>query len=249
MKEFDYQAFYDRVGSANGWDFSTVQCEVDGLGLDLYGEVMKKTGASTVLLDIGTGGGEAVLSISGSVLLAVGIDRSSGMIETAQRNLRQKQVSNVRFLLMDAEHLVFPDGFFDVISCRHADFNAQEVYRVLRPGGIFMTQQVSEGDKWNIKNHFGRGQSFAVPRNALQDRYIRELREAGFCDVQWVHTDVTEYYARPEDLLFLLKHTPILPDFGELHGDFALFDSFIRANQRDRGIATNAARFMIVAGK
>lgn len=249
MKEFDYKAFYDRVGADNGWDFSKIKCQTEGHGINLYAELKKKTKGSEILLDIGTGGGEVVISICNSVLLVVGIDNSLGMISTARKNLVNSKSPNVRFLLMDAAHIDFPDEFFDLVTCRHSEFSAIEVSRVVTQNGLFMTQQVSEHDKSNIKKFFGRGQAYGTAQGTLKKKYIEALQNAGFNDIQSFESNVTEYYSRPEDLIFLLKHTPIVPDFGEYNGDFEILDKFIQAHMTERGIATNASRFMIVANK
>lgn len=87
MNEEDCKAFYDRVGQSNGWDFSKLKVLTEGAQADIYEEVRQACKPSDLLLDIGTGGGEAVLAIRDAVLLLVGIDRSPGMIRTAQANL------------------------------------------------------------------------------------------------------------------------------------------------------------------
>lgn len=247
MNTQEYEDFYNKVRASNGWDFSSVKCTAEGNGIDLYSDVVQHCSPSTLLLDIGTGGGEAVLSISEKALLLVGIDQSSGMIGTALRNLKQSNTDNVRFLEMSAEKLDFPDGFFDVVSCRHSMFDAAEVARVLKKGGIFLTQQVAENDKTNLKQAFGRGQSLGVQAGTLMQQYVDELIKAGFTGIQPVAADVTEYYETAEDLIFLLKHTPIIPQFGESDGDFKVLKTFIEENQSEKGIRTNSARFMITA--
>ncbi|TGA97343.1 class I SAM-dependent methyltransferase [Sporolactobacillus shoreae] len=249
MKEFNYKAFYDRVGVENGWNFSKVVSLTEGKSVNLFSHVVEKAKGSEILLDIGTGGGEAALSISNSVLLLVGIDCSSGMIATAMTNLEKQKKENVRFLLMDATRLDFPDQFFDLVTCRHSDFSAKEVSRVLAQDGIFLTQQVSENDKSNIKEFFGRGQAYGIPQGTLRKKYIKALQSAGFSNIQTFESNVTEYYSRPEDLIFLLKHTPIVPDFGERKEDFKFLDAFIQTHTADKGIETNASRFMLVAHK
>ena len=46
------------------------------------------------------------------------------------------------------EKLPFDDGCFDMVINRHGDFRADEIYRVLKPGGLFVTQQVgAENDR------------------------------------------------------------------------------------------------------
>lgn len=202
------------------------------------------------MLDIGTGGGEAILSIAEDALLLVGIDLAQGMIETAQHNLQATDGhSNVRFLHMDAEKLAFPDYFFNVVSSRHSRFSASEVFRVLAQGGIFLTQQVSEHDKSNISEAFGRGQSLGIQPGTLMERYKHELQIAGFHDIQAREYNVVEHYATPEDLMFLLTHAPIIPDFGKVDTDFERFQQFVNEHRDEKGIHTNSARFMITARK
>ena len=247
MQTFDYKQFYDKVGQMNGWDFSRVKCLSEGIQWDLYHEVVKNCKKSDVLLDIGTGGGEAILKIADTAKMFVGIDQSASMIATAVSNGATAGKPNVRFQQMDAEKLNFPNHFFHIASCRHSPFCAKEVSRVLVDGGIFLTQQVSENDKQNIKEAFGRGQTYGIPAGTLRQQYMSELRNAGFADIQSFEYQVTEYYQTAEDLIFLLKHTPIIPDFGHQASDFQILQQFITDNQCEKGIKTNAARFGIIA--
>ena len=44
--------------------------------------------------------------------------------------------------------LPFVDASFDMVINRHGDFNPGEIHRVLKPGGLFITQQVgAENDR------------------------------------------------------------------------------------------------------
>lgn len=249
MEESEYQPFYERVGSINGWNFSNVKCTSEGVEWDFFREVAKRCKPSDLLLDIGTGGAEALISIADAALLLVGIDASTGMIDTAINNIQASKKPNVRALRMNAERIAFPAQFFHVACARHAPFNAAEVARILVPGGVFLTQQVSEGDKLNVIQAFGRGQTLGVPDGALMERYKIELRQAGFTHIIAAEYDATDYFETPEDLLFILKHTPIIPEFG-MHGqDGETFDAFVNAHRTDKGIRTNSKRFMITARK
>ncbi|MBN8210559.1 methyltransferase domain-containing protein [Bacillus sp. NTK071] len=249
MNQVDYETFYNRVGKKNGWDFSSLQLTSEGVKWDFYNEVAKRVKETDLLLDIGTGGGENLLEIASCLHLLVGIDLSKGMMETAEKNLHNSNVNNVRFAQMSSNALQFPESFFDVVSCNHAPFNSREVSRVLKSEGLFLTQQVSEADKFNIKEAFGRGQSFGEEDGSLKEKYIRELQEAGFSDVQSFEYDATDYFQRPEDLIFLLTHTPIIPHFGEEKTDLDKLNCFIEDNLTDKGIRTNSKRFMILAKK
>jgi len=249
MNELEYKNFYDKVGRLNGWDFSKIKCETVGDSWDFYREVKERCKPSHILLDVGTGGGENVLNIASSAKLLIGIDDSNGMIATAHSNLKKSGIQNVEFLQMDSEALVFPHAHFDIASSCHAPFTATELSKVMKKDAVFLTQQVSEHDKLNLKEAFGRGQCLGERDGTLKEKYMRELSSAGFERVQVSEYDVTNYYSSPEDLIFLLKHTPIIPNFGEEEEDFNILQKFIKANSSEKGIRTNSKRFMITAVK
>ncbi|KAB2441439.1 class I SAM-dependent methyltransferase [Bacillus luti] len=249
MNELEYKSFYDKVGRLNGWDFSKIKCEIVGETWDFYGEVKERCKPADILLDIGTGGGENVLNIASSAKLVIGIDNSKGMIETAHFNLEKSDVQNVEFFQMDSKVLTFPHDHFYIASSCHAPFVASELAKVMKKGAFFLTQQVSEHDKLNLKEAFGRGQCFGERDGTLKEKYMGELISAGFELVQVREYDVTDYYSTPEDLIFLLKHTPIIPKFGEEEDDFTILQKFIDANSSEKGIRTNSKRFMIIAVK
>jgi hypothetical protein len=249
LNQTEYKQFYEQVGRLNGWNFSHVKCTTTGVQWNFYEEVAARCRPTDILLDIGTGGGEALLSIANAALLLIGIDNASGMLDTANINISQSGKSNVRILPMDADQLDFPDSFFNIVSNRHCGFRASEAYRVLTAGGCFLTQQVSEGDKQKLKQAFGRGQAFGTPDGSLLQQYEKELHEAGFRSIQSFESDAVEYYHSAEDLIFVLKHTPIIPNFGYDEHDFDILEQFILENQTDQGIRTNAKRLMIIAVK
>ena len=245
----DEQYFYEKLGKANGWDFSAVKIESEGVAWDFYSEAAKYSTPGSIVLDIGTGGGENVVKLAESCAFVIGIDLSEAMVETARANLEAADYGNVRFLKMAAKSLQFPVGFFDMVTSRHCPYDAAEAARVLKAGGIFLSQQVSERDKENLKQAFGRGQAFGQTDGTLKERYIKELRDAGFTDIESCGYDAAEYYQEPEDLLFLLQHTPIIPNFGEEPQDLERFNKFILQNQTSKGICTNSKRFLLKAYK
>ena len=97
-----------------------------------------------LVLDIGTGTGVAAFEAARRVKsgFVFGIDRSKSMLadRRAEPNARFR---NVRFFLMDAQELLFPNQMFDVavsncgISPVGFRQTVAEVYRVLRNGGAF----------------------------------------------------------------------------------------------------------------
>ena len=77
-----------------------------------------------------------------------GIDTNEKAVETAQNNLTQE---NIRFWVMDAEHLEFEDATFDTVTISaslHHLANIprvlDEMLRVLKPGGHFILIEMYE---------------------------------------------------------------------------------------------------------
>jgi ubiquinone/menaquinone biosynthesis C-methylase UbiE len=99
--------------------------------------------AGSSLLDVGSGAGEFLIEVAGSVeaVRAVGIDASELMINTASSRARSAGV-DVHFALGDAQRLEFPDRSFDRVNCsrvlvhlEHPAMAVSEMARVLAPGG------------------------------------------------------------------------------------------------------------------
>ena len=63
-------------------------------------EVLKKNSAEAkdLLLDIGTGGGEAILKIAYKVGFIYGIDHSVSMVTTARNNLKKLNYCKLNYL-------------------------------------------------------------------------------------------------------------------------------------------------------
>ncbi len=246
----DYKQLYEKVGSLIGWDFSEIPKRVKSVGEKWqYADLVKGyLNKNTVLLDIGTGGGEVLLRISKNVKKSYGIDNSKSMITTAKKNLKKCKTKNVKFELADAEDLPFPEEMFDVVLCKHAPFYPEEVYKVLKEGGIFITQQVGEKDKQNIKEIFGRGQSFNENAGDAMKKYVAELKEEGFTILKMGAYNATEYYENMQDVVFLLKNTPIIPDF-DIEKDYKFLAEIEDKYKRKKGIKTNSCRYVIVCKK
>jgi ubiquinone/menaquinone biosynthesis C-methylase UbiE len=104
--------------------------------------------AGDQILDLGCGRGEETMqaaALSGETGLAVGLDLTEAMVETAAQNAASRGVKNVRFMVGDIENLPFEDGSFDrvISNCviNHARDKGKvyaEIFRVLKPGGHFV---------------------------------------------------------------------------------------------------------------
>ena len=95
------------------------------------------------VLDVATGGGHTALAFAPRVREVVASDLTQEMLEAAERFVRGKGVTNVRFAEADACSLPFQDAEFDLVTCRVAPHHfsdcarfVREMARVLKPGGI-----------------------------------------------------------------------------------------------------------------
>jgi phosphatidylethanolamine/phosphatidyl-N-methylethanolamine N-methyltransferase len=94
------------------------------------------------ILEVGVGTGISLPGYSPSNTI-VGIDLSEAMLLKARARVEQFHLHNVERLdLMDAEHLAFPDGSFDVAVAHyvistvpHPEAALNELGRLVRPGG------------------------------------------------------------------------------------------------------------------
>lgn len=97
------------------------------------------------VLDLASGTGEPALSIAAAVGPeghVTATDLGPGMLATCEENARAQGLTNMSFEVADAHVLPFPDGAFDLVTCRFgviyfADCGQamREIHRVLKPGG------------------------------------------------------------------------------------------------------------------
>ena len=239
---------YKKPAKLRGWDFSQVRVVEEGPRIDYSKVVEFHLRRNKTLLDIGTGGGERLEAFAPKVREAIGTDIDRKMIKTAAEDLGKSSLHNVNLILCDSERIPIAGSHIDIVIDRYAPFNAKEVSRILKPGGTFITQQVSEGDKGNFKEIFQRGQSYGEKSGTLKKRYLMELREAGIRIIEERTVNTTEYYESMDDVIFLLANTPIIPDF-DFKKEQDKLEKIEEKFKNNKGIRTNSERFLIVGSK
>lgn len=106
-----------------------------------YKEILLRYLKSTdMLLDMGTGGGEFLLTLGHPYYLLSVTEGYKPNFDLCIRNLAGLGV-DVKFVESDNK-LKFSDSTFEIVINRHESYDPQEVKRVLKPGGMFITQQV-----------------------------------------------------------------------------------------------------------
>ncbi|MBS6395647.1 MAG: class I SAM-dependent methyltransferase [Clostridiales bacterium] len=93
------------------------------------------------ILDVGTGPGFFAILLARAGYDVTAVDYTEAMLKEAKKNAGHL-AQQIHFYRMDAQHLDFPDGFFDVVISRNLTWNLeepenayQEWMRVLKTGG------------------------------------------------------------------------------------------------------------------
>jgi SAM-dependent methyltransferase len=107
------------------------------------GEARATLGEARAALDMGTGGGERLLSLRPDwpARMVATEDYPPNVVLAGQR-LHAAGGSVVVADLSRVAPMPFRSASFDLLLNRHSGFNAAEVARILKPGGTFLTRQV-----------------------------------------------------------------------------------------------------------
>ena len=206
LHEYGFE-YYEKMAH---WSFDEFGIHEETLtNWDLYELLNRLATKDSRILDLGTAGGEKVLSFFPDCAEILGTDFSPGMIGTARANLAKSGRKNISFKVMDNLKMDVPDEHFDIIVARHTCTDAAQVYRALRPGGHFLIRGVDKYDCWSLKLIFGGGQEYDAPVPISIVEY-EGLLNAGFADVELVPIFTREYFKDREMFKSFLETVPIL---------------------------------------
>jgi ubiquinone/menaquinone biosynthesis C-methylase UbiE/protein-S-isoprenylcysteine O-methyltransferase Ste14 len=143
-----------------------------------------------VVLDVATGVGHTALRFAPFVAHVTATDITPRMVETAQRFISEKGVTNVDFQRADAEDLPFEDESFDLVTCRIAPHHfpdcprfVRESCRVLRAGGLLLVQDhvLPEDEAAGHRvDEFERLRDPSHHRAYTEEEWREMFRSAGF---------------------------------------------------------------------
>lgn len=244
MKKFNYK----QVAKEIGWDFSKVNYEcVQKIKFDYYEQVKKHIKSKTIMLDVGCGSGEKASQYYSKAKQIFMIDTESEMLKKAKENiLKLDSNTQQKFCLKQesgSKKLKFASESLDLVVSRHCGVNMAEVYRVLKNGGYFISQDIDKEDCWELKTMFKRGQSFDM-KKSVKEKTLSKILKLGFTKIEVLNFGQTEYYKTKEDLIFLLTHTPILNTFN-VEKDMQILNNYINKFSTPRGIQLNRKLYAI----
>ena len=245
---------YEEIGN---WDFSSIKYITEQeSSWDFYKEISKYANSNSILLDLGTGGGEKVLKFMPDCKKIIATDFSPKMIETANENKKNYPNKNIAFKVMDNLNMTFEENTFDIVSARHTIIDAKQIYNSLKPGGVLIVEGVDKEDCIELKDLFGRGQAY-TDKNPISKIDYDNIKNAGFKNIDLQKIVQYEYYETKDDLLALLLKTPILDDFSEeentdIHYPIIeedILDKYISTHLTSKGIVLKRVLYGIVAKK
>lgn len=170
----------ENAAHIRGWDFSHIAgryTEETDLPWDYRAAVLRYLHAEQKMLDVDTGGGEFLLSLGHPFANTSATEAFPPNVKLCKETLLPLGID---FREADGKkHLPFEDGAFDLIINRHGDFNAAEIHRILKDGGIFITEQVgAENDRELVELLLGKTR-LPFPEQYLEKACL-SFRASGF---------------------------------------------------------------------
>lgn len=233
----------------HGWDFSHIggRYEEEGdLPWDFRSVVQSYRRDGWELLDMDTGGGEFLLSLGHPYAHTSATEGYPPNVALCERTLSPLGVDFRE--AADVSRLPFGDGRFDLIINRHGEFHIPELYRLLKPGGLFLTQQVGEDNDRELVELLlpgtpkpFHGLNLAEQRSVFRQAGFEVLRgEEHFGSIRFYDVGALVWFARIIEWEF--------PDFS-VDGCFELLLEAQRILEEQGAVTGTTHRYLIAAQK
>jgi SAM-dependent methyltransferase len=173
-----------------GWDFSWLgdRMETKPLPWDFDEVVEGLAHGADSMLDLGTGGGEWLVSLPHRPRLTIATESWRPNVDVARNRLAPLGVEVVEVdgcpdnddqgpQGANGPRLPFDDHVFELVTARHEAFVAQEVARLVAGGGHFATEQLGVDGHRGFRELFGAALRFSV--SPFLELIIRQLERAG----------------------------------------------------------------------
>ena len=232
-----------------GWDFSylesTGRVQEFPLSWNYRNEVKIRLLEASSLLDMGTGGGEFLSSLSPFPKYTCATEGYEPNIIIARNRLEPLGVKVYR--IDDDEYLPFDDETFDLVINRHESYSPREVKRILKKQGTFITQQVGGLNNREINELLGTPKYEHYNWNL--ETAVTKLNEAGFKITEQKEDIVKTRFYDIGAIVFYLKAVPWqVPDF-TVEKYFERLKQIHNMIQKEGYIDFTCHRFLVIAYK
>lgn len=164
----------------HGWDFSHIHGryqEEQDLPWDYEAIVRRSLRRDDALLDFDTGGGEFLLSLHHPHSKTWATEGYPPNVALCRERLLPLGIHFAP--CSDAKAIPFADASFDRIINRHGDFYPPELYRLLKDGGLFLTEQVGGENDRDLVELVLPGTEKPYPHLNLKEQK-KAFEDAGF---------------------------------------------------------------------
>jgi SAM-dependent methyltransferase len=245
-----------------GWDFSWLRGRAHETPppWDFQDLVRTAIADSRMTLDIDTGGGEFLERIAPRPGAVVATEGHPPNVSVAGRRLAPLGIPVVQARSApdnvdqpdmvpdgDGSELPFRSDSFDLAIDRHSSYGPEEVHRVLRSGGRFLTQQRSEsgsdGEAWEslFRRPFHPRPRFDV------DFASRQLEEAGFDIERAEEADTPMVFRDLEGVVYYLRLVPWAVEEFHPEADRAALEGIQQRLKEDGHLRVRGSHLLIDA--
>ena len=161
----------ENIAQIKGWDFSHIHGryeEESSLPWDYEAIIRELLHDDMKLLDYDTGGGEFLLSLNHPYENTAATEGYPPNVQLCREKLLPLGIDLRE--CADASHVPFDDNSFDIIINRHGDFDPPEIWRMLKPSGFFITQQVGSENDRELVDAVLPGLERPFPHNNLKEQ-------------------------------------------------------------------------------
>lgn len=178
----------DENQSMKGWDFSHIikRWEEEPLPFDYKDLILKHLKKEDKILDMGTGGGEFLLSLNHAYENTFATEGYRPNLEYCWEHLSPLGVTVKG--IDGSGTIPYDDNMFDIIINKHSSYDISEVRRVLKDDGIFITQQIGCLNNRELSRVFIS--DFKLPK---EDNYLN-AQEKAFIESGFEVVDSNEYF-------------------------------------------------------
>lgn len=228
-----------------GWDFSSLdgRVEADHTPWDFDTEARTALESATHAVDVGTGGGERLITHLQAITKRPHIVATEGWADNlpiARAALEPHGVEVLRYDPEFGDEMPLDDASIDLLLNRHEAVDAAEFARVVRPGGRLLTQQVAGDDAHELRAWFGGDAAYP---EVTAPNIVAQLEQCGFTIDQ---VDDWTGVLRFRDVATLVEYMALVPwDVEDFDIDEAA--DALRALAEIRPIGISQRRFRIIA--
>ena len=181
--EMDFDRLIEEAQQAHfaGWDFSWLAGRKvqSGLPWNYRDIVIAYMQDSEAMLDMDTGGGEFLAELPYRPTFTCATENYPPNIPIAKARLGQLGIEVYQY--GEDNVLPFGDRQFDLVINRHGEYDLTEIWRVLQPGGVFLTQQVGANNEIELNEFLTPG----IPPMYSGDEFafenlIKACKQEGF---------------------------------------------------------------------